>query len=186
MANPITPSGRRRSSDYDRDDIASAARRQDEERRIREDNAYFERTGINRPPAGTYDPLVDNDRPDVAYDGDSYDDNPFNRHTASGEYAEDSPTRIIDSNSGDEETIRDAAIRRGLETSRETISVSDAAAIFRQISGDNASSIRASRAEREAHIQREKVKTDKEFLEKATKHRSKFKNAINGLELDEE
>lgn len=66
------------------------------------------------------------------------------------------------------------------------ISVSDAAAIFRQISGDNASSIRASRSEREAHIQREKVKTDKEFLEKTTKHRSKFKNAINGLELNEE
>lgn len=101
MANPITPSGRpRRESFYSSDflsneaNILESARIQDQERRIREDNAIFERTGINRPPVTEYNPLVDDDRPDVARDGNSYEEN---NHTLPGEYAEDSPTRIIDS-----------------------------------------------------------------------------------------
>ena len=95
MANPITPSGNRGISSFgEGEDIASAARRQDEERRIREDNTYFERTGINRPPVREYSPLVDNDRPDVAYDGDSYDE--MVNRPLNGTYAEDTPTQIID------------------------------------------------------------------------------------------
>jgi len=100
MANPIIPSGNRRRVDNSISlyeiDIAEAARRQDIERRIREDNDHFERTGENRSPVSDYSPLVDDDRPNVVNDGDSYDEN---NHTVAGEYVEDSPSRIIDPDS---------------------------------------------------------------------------------------
>ena len=40
------------------DDPVTEAQRQDRERRIREDNEIFERTGINPRPRQEYDPLV--------------------------------------------------------------------------------------------------------------------------------
>ena len=56
MANTIrrhfVPVGR------DSDDPVTEAQRQDRERRIREDNEIFERTGINPRPRQEYDPLV--------------------------------------------------------------------------------------------------------------------------------
>lgn len=163
MANPITPSGRPRRLRPEalygyqaEQDIAEAARQQDIERRIREDNAHFERTGINRPPVPEYSPLVDDDRPDVANDGDSYDERPYNRHTVDGEYVEDSPTRIID------RIIEDSSRRR------------------------NTGRTRTLRNEQRAYIEREQVKEDKEFQEKVSKRRKKFRNAITGLGIDNE
>lgn len=152
MANPITPSGNRRYLNP-----VEEAQNQDRERRIREDNAYFERTGENRPPIPEYSPLVDNDRPNVAYDGDSYDDR-FNRHTAFGDYAEDTPTRIIDPDA----IIAEIGAMQGLNT--------------RPIP----------RTEREAYIQRERIIEDKDFQVKAEETKNKFKSAIGGLQIDEE
>ena len=68
MANPIRTVGRRDI------DPVSEAQRQDRERREREDQAYFENTGIRRPPIIEINPLVDDDIQDVANDGDSYID----------------------------------------------------------------------------------------------------------------
>jgi hypothetical protein len=97
MANPIMPSGRRRMG------ALEEAITQDRERRIREDEEYFQRTGINRPPRYEIDPLVDNDRyRDVAADGDTYDDRytpPLGHRTLEGEYVEDSPSQLIDPDS---------------------------------------------------------------------------------------
>jgi hypothetical protein len=171
MANPITPSGRPRRSSFNPSDffsdgtILDAARRQDEERRIREDNALFERTGVNRPPIPEYSPLVDDDRPDVARDGDSYDEN---NHTVPGEYAEDSPTRIIDSSG---RTVSEIRGRTVSET-------------YNSIGRYNPRQNRNS--EQEAYMQREQVKEDKEFEEKVNKRKKKFTNSITGLGLEDE
>ena len=78
-------------------DIVEKAKQQDQERRIREDNDYFEKTGINRIPLKIDDPLVPiGNYPDIADDGDTYDENYNpNHHTADGEFAEDKPTYLI-------------------------------------------------------------------------------------------
>jgi len=152
MANPIIPSGHRRGAfDLASIDIADVARNQDTERRIREDNNYFEQTGINRPPISERSPLVDNDRPDVANDGDSYDERNF---SYTGNYVENAPTRLIEPNE-----------RRSSGT-RERIS--------------------ASREERNAYVQREQIKEDKEFKIKAEKTKKKYNNAIKGLDINED
>jgi len=69
MANPIQPvSG---------NDIFESARQQDEERRRREAQEHYERTGERLPEYHEYDPLVPingREPPDVANDGDSYDE----------------------------------------------------------------------------------------------------------------
>jgi hypothetical protein len=169
MANPITPSGRPRRASFnpsDPYDISGEARRQDEERRIREDNAIFERTGINRPPIPEYSPLVDDDRPDVARDGDSYDEN---NHTVPGEYAEDSPTRIIDSSG---RTVSEIRGRTVSET-------------YNDIARYNPRQ-RNRNSEQEAYMQRESIKENKEFQDKVDKRKKKFKNPIIGLGLDDE
>jgi len=75
MANPIS----RRFVPANRidDDPISEAQRQDRERRIREDNEYFERTGINPRPRRETDPLVPingREPEDIAEDGDEYID----------------------------------------------------------------------------------------------------------------
>ena len=95
MANPIMPAGIRRM------DAVEEARAQDRERRIREDDEYFRRTGVNRPPVYEIDPLVDNDRyRDVAADGDTYDDSYTSlRSPSTDEYVENSPSEIIDPDS---------------------------------------------------------------------------------------
>lgn len=160
MANPITPSGRRRISpieSFDGGDIGEAARRQDEERRIREDNAYFERTGINRPPIRENSPLVDNDRPDIANDGDSYDERFRGR-----DFVENNPSRIIDPDAISNNVRRN-------NWGRGTPNI-----------------ITTPRNEREAYVQREQIKQDKEFQEKVEKTKKKFRNAISGLEINED
>lgn len=56
-------------------DPLSEAQRQDRERRIREDNEYFQRTGINPRPRGSDSPLVPlngQEPEDVADDADAY------------------------------------------------------------------------------------------------------------------
>ena len=172
MANPITPSGRPRRSSFNPSDFLSdgtildAARRQDEERRIREDNALFERTGVNRPPVPEYSPLVDDDRPDVANDGDSYEEN---NHTVSGEYAEDSPTRIIDSSG---RTVSEIRGRTVSETYNSIVRYNP-----RQ---------RSRNSEQQAYMQREHIKEDKEFEDKVNNRKNKFKNPIIGLGLNDE
>lgn len=161
MANPITPSGFRRRLvpealySFQNEDIAESARRQDAERRIREDNQYFERTGVNRPPVQEYSPLVDNDRPDIANDGDSYDESRQYNFSAIGEYVEDNPTRLIEPNQ-------------------------------QNILRNRSSRIRACNEERDAYIDREQIKQEKEFQEKSEKQKKRFKNAISGLGVNEE
>lgn len=105
MANPIIPSGQRIIRQIgELDDPVERARRQDEERRIREDDEHFRRTGENRPPITDYSPLVeDNPREDIANDGDSYDEliphyQRPNNHTVDGDWSEDNPTQIIGGN----------------------------------------------------------------------------------------
>lgn len=71
MANIVNRAG----SERDLDPL-SLARLQDEERRIRDADEYFARTGINRPPVPEVDPLVDIwGSDDVAFDADSYIEN---------------------------------------------------------------------------------------------------------------
>lgn len=79
MPNPIRPLGRPINQwSFDSSDIENEGRRQDRERRLREDEEYFRRTGMRRPPIMDFNPLVDsNPSPDIANDGDSYvEDNP--------------------------------------------------------------------------------------------------------------
>ena len=91
MANPIRRANRE-------SDPLNEGQRQDRERRERDDQAYYERTGQHRPPIHEYSPLVDDDRPDdVATDGDSY--------------VEDSPSEIIDATPHLSEMIRDGTER---------------------------------------------------------------------------
>jgi len=67
MANPITPVGT--------SDIFDTARQQDAERRAREVVDYIARTGEAPRSYQEYSPLIEDDiRPDIASDGDSYND----------------------------------------------------------------------------------------------------------------
>jgi len=99
MANPITPIGRSRISSFDSGDIVETAARQDRERREREDDDYYRRTGLRRDPVREYDPLVPingRENVDIANDGDTYDEN-YRPTRPNGEgYAEDNPTVIIE------------------------------------------------------------------------------------------
>jgi len=74
MANPVRAIGRSGfSGDFDPE---NEGRRQDRERRVREDEEYYQRTGRRRPPIIEYSPLVDQyPTPDVADDGDAYIEN---------------------------------------------------------------------------------------------------------------
>ena len=71
MANFVTRAGGHNLDPLDN------ARTQDIERRIREDEEYFQRTGINRAPVQEYDPLVSigGRDDDIADDADTYIDN---------------------------------------------------------------------------------------------------------------
>ena len=99
MANPITPIGRSRISSFDSGDIVETAARQDRERREREDDDYYRRTGLRRAPVREYDPLVPingRESADIANDGDTYDENYRPRRPNGEGYAEDNPTVIIE------------------------------------------------------------------------------------------
>jgi hypothetical protein len=145
MPNPITPSGRRSPKRIepigDSFDITENARRQDEERRIGEDNAFFEKTGINPKPYEPVDPLVPINGyvpPPVADDGDSYID--------MDGYVDDEPTRLIDPD-----------VPRSLK--------------------------HATKTERQAYFEREKIKEQREMKVKVEKNSKKYKNPIIGLEI---
>jgi len=164
MANPIIPSGQRiglRLGEIN--DPVERARRQDEERRIQEDDEHFRRTGENRQPVTDYSPLVeDNPRNDIADDGDSYDEpiSPYHRseHSADGEWAEDTPTQIIDpDNPRTRRPNNTSQIREGL----------------------------SSLAEREAYFRREREKEDLKLKELENVNRRKYNNSISGLETDD-
>jgi len=93
MANPVRAVGRDLGID-----IIEEAARQDEEREIREADERFRMTGENPRPRRLDSPLVDNNySPDIANDGDSYEESaePFNHHTAEGEYVEDNPSQFM-------------------------------------------------------------------------------------------
>ena len=191
MANPIIPSGNPRgrllpgalySSDID-ENISLRARRQDEERSIREDDEHFRMTGENRLPRSVDNPLVEDNVPrDVADDGDSYDEPlPYFRrnHTASGEWAEDTPTRIID-----QRNVDDLMAAHGIDASREMGIIRETGGNLGAALNDNASRISASRREREAYVRREQEKKDEEQKILEEKNKKKYNNAISGLEAD--
>ena len=78
MPNPIRPSGRPRSfSTDDPDNPINEAIKQDRERRLRDDELYYQQTGIRRPPLVEHSVLIPEDSriPDIANDGDSYIEN---------------------------------------------------------------------------------------------------------------
>jgi hypothetical protein len=159
MANPIIPSGQRIIRQIgELDDPVERARRQDEERRIREDDEHFRRTGENRPPITDYSPLVeDNPREDIANDGDSYDEQPLfhqrpNNHTVAGDWAEDDPTEIINPDN--------QRNRRASGSSQRVMS------------------------ERESYLRREQEKKDNEQKTLENKNRKKYNNITSGLEAD--
>jgi len=175
MAKSIKPVGKSKNthgfSFIDGCDIAEMAKQQDRERRIREDNEYFEKTGINRLPHVEYDPLVPINGytpPDIADDGDSYDESisEYNHHTADGEYAEDSPTKII-------------------EPCKKKSKKSEIDEDLLYFYGIDVNGSKASKEETKAYIEREKIKRERDFTEKADKRKKKCKNAITGLELGE-
>jgi hypothetical protein len=166
MPRPITPSGRPREL-YDSfigGDVVDRARQQDEERRIQEDNIHFQRTGENRPPIYEINPLVDNDMPNVANDGDTYDDNSTPPLTG---YAEDSPTQIVDP-----DNPRRRLNNQNRRNNTATTSMPN-----------NRGMIPSSAQAREAYLQREQVVEDIKFREKADKNKKKHRNAISGLDL---
>lgn len=178
MASPVTPVGRPRriwidptdsasfatdieedlSAVHGIDTIAEAARMQDEERRIREDNEHFARTGENRPPVSENSPLVDDNfsrLQDVANDGDSYDE--VFTFPDQHAYVEDAPSRLIN--------------RPFSETAR--------ARVMRDLN------IGITR-EQEEFNRRKKIKEDAEFKKKAEANKKKFKTVISGLVLNED
>lgn len=184
MANPVTPTDRRRlvSSAYlDLDTFTMRARRQDEERRIREDDEYFRRTGENRSPLPQNSPLVEDDIPDtlvprdIADDGDDYDeaDNRHREilreyHSSEGDWAEDSPTRIH------ENPVRPSRV---VDSQIRDIVASNSEPDF---------SRPVSPAERRAYLRREREKQESVDNKMAEKNRQKYNNSISGLEVDDE
>ena len=182
MANPITPSGRPRRDSLD---IFEAARNQDEERQVREDNQYFEQTGINRPPREIYDPLVDNNTQDVARDGDSYDDQPF-RDPIVENYAEDAPSQIIDEGPRG----RANSSRQHFERQRSLLSEAINASILREGIDPNIMARPSSTNARQAYLERQrivenKINTEEErkTKEKVEVNKKKFINSITGLDI---
>lgn len=119
MANPIRPHGRSGM------DIFEEAARQDEERQIQEDDAHFSLTGINRRPRRLDNPLVDNNpSPDIANDGDEYDENNITElRNGINDYVENDPSEFINlpsqnsrrSNNPTRERVMDAYNKRETE-----------------------------------------------------------------------
>ena len=144
MANPVQPVG---GNDNDNDnDIYESARQQDAERRAREAQAHFERTGESVREYQEHSPLVPinghSDPQDIADDGDAYDNiGGFNRNT-----------------NADESLAKSQSQRQREDIVR-----------YRQ------------RKEEEEVI---KKKEEYKILKEASK--KKFRNAISGLEIDDE
>ena len=178
MANPIVPIGRRLVVD-DAFGIESRARSQDIERTIREDDEHFRLTGENRLRREPIGPLVDDDiRNDVANDGDSYDEQLqlFRRsHTASGDWAEDTPTAIINGANEANRTTNDIAddlrALHGVDINRVMSESLDGRPISREA--------------REAYLRREQERMDVEAAA-LTENKRKYKNAISGLDMEGE
>jgi len=180
MANPIRPLGR--SSAHD---IYDEAATQDLERQIEEDELHFRNTGENRRPRRLDNPLVDNNpSPDIANDGDNYDlSNDPVEHTASGEYAEDSPSQFIPSHNSrrtglqqTEDIIRDYERTMGNDTfSRNQ----------HQRVGEQYTDLARERV-MNAYNRREREKGEKEFAIVKEKRIEQSKNAILELKIEDD
>jgi len=159
MANPITHVGRDRGID-----IAEEAALQDDERQIREDDAHFRQTGENRRPRRLDNPLVDNNySPDIASDGDEYDNLDSGDRLLS-EYVEDNPTELI--NTPSQNSRRQS---NGLTSLQQSLL-------------DGFQNIPSRQREVNAYNRREQEKEEKEFQKIKQKRIEQSKNAI--MELD--
>jgi len=152
MANPIQPVGG--------NDILESAREQDAERRQRDVQDHYQRTGERLPlyqepevlvPISGYEP------PDVASDGDMYSETRISRGRRSSDM---------------DETVDELFGRGYAESCR------------------NNSEVRQSRdqaLQAEALREQQRVQRDRDELEALRQEsKSRFKNAIAGLEVDED
>ena len=161
MANPVTHVGRDHGI-Y----IAEEAALQDEERQIREDDTHFRQTGENRRPRRLDNPLVDNNySPDIASDGDEYDNLDSGDRLLS-EYVEDNPTELI--NTPSQNSRRQ---RNGLTSLQQSLL-------------DGFQNIPSRQREVNAYNRREQEKEEKEFQEIKQKRIEQSKNAIMELDVD--
>jgi len=174
MANPVRPIGR--SGFHENFDPENEGRRQDRERREREDEEFFQRTGAHRTPIPEYSPLVDQDsvQYDVADDGDSY--------------IEDNPSEVHDNDDNDDDAI-DSTVETIVNESGEiAYTVTDrrrnlpvtAAYDLRGISPNEARRVNI----HQTYVmkQKEKQEEDKEFEKLVEESKNKIGNAIEGLD----
>ena len=129
MANPIMPAGFSDESSF----IEEEAKKQDEERSRREASDHFEKTGEQLPDYKPVDPLVPINGytpPDVATDGDSYDESGTRRlrsgkRDGSTMSKEDALATIFNNNSETNSYVDNeinAALRRDAVLSRQNVS----------------------------------------------------------------
>ncbi|HUS51328.1 MAG TPA: hypothetical protein VMZ91_14260 [Candidatus Paceibacterota bacterium] len=155
---PIMPIGRSRNNlSFD---IAEEARSQDTERRITEDNNYFEQTGTNPEPYIDENPLIDDNAMENLYD--------LNSDLNYRSYSEDLPSGIIDPLATTSSTL---SISRTTGTSGNTIS----SMVSRNSRADMRNII-------ESYDQRQKIK-EAEEAEEIKEAGKKFNSAISGLEI---
>lgn len=176
--NPIRPVG---NASLSIDDVQERARRQDEERRIREDDEHFRQTGENRLTSEPQGPLIEDNRIDVANDGDSYDENSSHlayliRNTERG-YVEDQPTQIIDPS-----TNRQDDSNRNLDND-DSDNILARNRLNEAVMANGGRPV--TREQREAFIRREIEAKEQENKKLAEENKVKFNNAISGLELDD-
>ena len=129
MANPIRPS-RRASLIDDLGGDTNEGQRQDLERQQRADEAYYQRTGIRRPPLVEHSVLVPTDSyvPDVANDGDSYIENapseiisPITLENIGPSAARNSVVRERNNVAKKDKQKKDIEFQKSIEKSREQI-----------------------------------------------------------------
>jgi hypothetical protein len=154
MANPISPVGSR--------DIFESARLQDEERRLREIQEHFERTGEMLIDPSPNDPLVPINGytpPDIASDGDTY--------------VENNPTQLQNTASSDDiREIMDGIFGRGyLENASENTS-------HQRALREQALKAEETRKLMEAQKERHELENLRQ------KSKEKFINAVSGLEVE--
>lgn len=178
MANPVRQVGERSL------DIIEEAALQDEERQIREDDAYFRQTGRNRRPRRLDSPLVDNNpSPDIANDGDSYDLNDEERRNSDGRaYLEDNPTEFI--SGPNQNSRRQIRVEQDLLALHRIDTFAATRPQSRQPLAPHIDPVR--QREVEAYNRREQEKEEKEFSEIKEKRIEQSKNAIMELNIEED
>jgi len=167
MANPIQPVGG--------NDIVESARQQDMERRQREAQDHYNRTGERLTEYQEYDPLVPingYEPPDIAGDGDSYADTRGTYADTRGTYGDTRGTY------GDDRTL---SIGRALDD------------VFGGGYADSSRDSSEARQLREQALQAEDIRNRKEYQKKRDELRDlqeeakkRFNNAVSGLEIDDE